>query len=133
MVNKDRVILMTRMSAFRQREGKKSAAINQYFRSDYVGYQVLKSVISATIVFCILLATYVLFNFEELMQNVYNLNVTSIARSLLVYYILLVGGYAVASYIVYSIRYSRMRGRMKNYYNDLKRLAKLYDKGQQES
>ena len=57
MVNRDRVILMTKMSAFRQREGKKSAAINQYFRSDYVGYQVLKSVISATIVYMILIAT----------------------------------------------------------------------------
>ena len=132
MVNRDRVILMTKMSAFRQREGKKSAAINQYFRSDYVGYQVLKSVISATIVFCILLATYVLSHFEELMQNIYNLNVMSLARRLLVYYILLVGGYAVASYVIYSIRYTKMRGRMKNYYNDLKRLSKLYDKGQQE-
>lgn len=132
MVNKDRVILMTKMSAFRQREGKKSAAINQYFRSDYVGYQVLKSVISATIVFCILLATYVLFHFEDLMQNIYNLNVMALARRLLVYYILLVGGYAVASYVIYSIRYTKMRGRMKNYYNDLKRLSKLYEKGQQE-
>ena len=121
MVNKDRVILMTRMSAFRQREGKKTAAINQYFRSDYVGFQVLKSVISATIVFCILLGTYVLFHFEELMQNIYNLNVMAVARRLLVYYILLVGGYAVVSYVIYSIRYTKMRGRMKNYYNDLKK------------
>lgn len=132
MVNKDRVILMTRMSAFRQREGKKTAAINQYFRSDYVGFQVLKSVISATIVFCILLGTYVLFHFEELMQNIYNLNVMAVARRLLVYYILLVGGYAVISYVIYSIRYTKMRGRMKNYYNDLKRLSKLYEKGQRE-
>lgn len=132
MVNKDRVILMTRMSAFRQREGKKTAAINQYFRSDYVGFQVLKSVISATIVFCILLGTYVLFHFEELMQNIYNLNVMAVARRLLVYYILLVGGYAVVSYVIYSIRYTKMRGRMKNYYNDLKRLSKLYEKGQRE-
>lgn len=132
MVNKDRVILMTRMSAFRQREGKKTAAINQYFRSDYVGFQVLKSVISATIVFCILLGIYVLFHFEELMQNIYNLNVMAVARRLLVYYILLVGGYAVVSYVIYSIRYTKMRGRMKNYYNDLKRLSKLYEKGQRE-
>lgn len=132
MVNKDRVILMTKMSAFRQREGKKTSAINQYFRSDYVGFQVLKSVISATIVFCILLATYVLFHFEELMQNIYNLNVMAVARRLLVYYIVLVGGYAIASYVIYSIRYTKMRGRMKNYYNDLKRLSKLYEKGQRE-
>ena len=131
MVDQDRVVLMTKMSAFRQREGKKTAAINQYFRGDYVGYQVLKSVISATIVFCILVATYVLFHFEDLMQNIYNLNVMAMARRLLVYYILLVGGYAIASYVIYSIRYTRMRGRMKNYYNDLKRLSKLYDKGQQ--
>ncbi|MBQ9512376.1 MAG: hypothetical protein IJR58_04215 [Lachnospiraceae bacterium] len=133
MVNRDRVILMTKMSAFRQREGKKSAAINQYFRSDYVGYQVLKSVISATIVYMILIATYVLFHFEELMQNIYNLNLMGMARRLLVYYILLIGVYAIVSYVIYSLRYTKMRGRMKTYYNDLKRLAKLYEKGQQDT
>ena len=133
MVNRDRVILMTKMSAFRQREGKKSAAINQYFRSDYVAHQVLKSVISATIVYMILIATYVLFHFEELMQNIYNLNLMGMARRLLVYYILLIGVYAIVSYVIYSLRYTKMRGRMKTYYNDLKRLAKLYEKGQQDT
>ena len=133
MVNKERVILMTKMSAFRQREGKKTAAINQYFRSDYVGYQVLKSVISATIVYVILIATYIMFHFEELMQNIYNMNLMAFARRLLVYYILLTGAYAIVSYVIYSIRYTKMRGSMKTYYSDLKRLAKLYEKGQQDT
>ncbi len=66
---------MTKMAAFRQGEGSKSIAINQYFRSDYVGYQVLKSVIAATVAFCILVLTYVLLHLEDLMREVYNLNI----------------------------------------------------------
>ena len=49
MLDEEKVILMTKMAAFIDREGKKNDAINSYFRSDYVGYNIIKSIISATI------------------------------------------------------------------------------------
>ena len=67
MLNEERVILMTRMAAFEQHEGKKNNAINSYFRSDYVGYEVLKSIISATIVYLILVAAYVMYHFSDVL------------------------------------------------------------------
>ena len=131
MLNEERVILMTKMTAFIDREGKKNDAINSYFKSDYIGFNVLKSVISATIVFAIFMATYVLYNFEEVLSNLYNEeNLLAIGRRFLIYYLLLVGVYSLASYVIYSYRYSKMRKSMKAYYGDLKKLARIYEKEQ---
>lgn len=128
MLNEERVILMTKMESFAGHEGKKDAQINQYFRSDYVGFQVLKSVISATIVYVILFISYLLVRFDAVMQNLYNMDLIQQGKKFLVYYILLVGVYSVASYIIYSYRYAGMRKNMKTYYSNLKRLNKMYEK-----
>ncbi|SFC18080.1 hypothetical protein [Butyrivibrio sp. YAB3001] len=129
MLDEEKVILMTKMAAFIDREGKKNDAINTYFRSDYVGYNIIKSVISATIVYAIFLGIYALCKFEEVLSNLYNTeNLLSVGRRCLFYYLLLVGVYSLITYVVYSYRYSKMRKSMKAYYGDLKKLARLYKK-----
>lgn len=51
MLNEEKVIMMTKLAAFEKREGKKNLSIVNYFRNDYIGFQVLKSVIASTISF----------------------------------------------------------------------------------
>ena len=129
MLNEEKVILMTKMAAFIDREGKKNDAINNYFRSDYIGFNIIKSVISATIVFGIVVATYALCNIEFILSNLYNTeSLLAIGRRFLVYYLLLVGVYSLASYVIYSLRYTKMRKSMKAYYGNLKKLARIYEK-----
>ena len=131
MLNEEKVILMTKMAAFIDREGKKNDAINSYFKSDYIGFNVLKSLISATIVFGVVVPTYVLCNFETVLSNLYNTeNLLAIGRRYLMYYLLLVGVYSLVSYVIYSYRYSKMRKSMKAYYGNLKKLARIYEKEQ---
>ena len=122
---------MTKMAAFIDREGKKNDAINTYFKSDYIGFNVVRSVIAATIVFGIFIGVYVLCNFELVLSNLYNTdNLLSIGRRFLVYYLLLVGVYSLVSYVIYSLRYTKMRKSMKAYYGNLKKLARIYEKEQ---
>jgi len=114
MLNEERVILMTRMTSFTQHEGKKDTEINQYFRSDYVGLQVLKSALCATVAYIILFISYMLLSFDKVMQSLYDMDLIAQGRKFLIYYIILVGGYSVVSYIIYSFRYARMRKNMKH-------------------
>ena len=53
MLNEERIKLMTKMAAYEADEGKKNVTIGNYFRGDYIGLQVIKSIISATIAFVI--------------------------------------------------------------------------------
>lgn len=51
MLNEERIRLMTKMASYEANEGKKNVSIGSYFRGDYIGLQVIKSVISGTIGF----------------------------------------------------------------------------------
>lgn len=128
MLNEERIILMTKLASYESGEGKKNAAIGRYFRSDYIGVQVVKSVISATIAFVVVFALYVLYDFETFMLDIYKMDLFVFARNVLKIYAIVVIGFAVLTYVVYTYRYSKARKGMKNYYANLKKLASLYEK-----
>ncbi|MCD8038326.1 MAG: hypothetical protein LUE96_04500 [Lachnospiraceae bacterium] len=119
---------MTKMACYEACEGKKNVAVGSYFRSDYIGLQVIKSVISATIAFVILFGMFILYDFEEFMADLYKIDLLAYGRSVIVCYLIFVAAYGVISYGVYTYRYTRARRSLKRYYNNLKRLAYLYDR-----
>lgn len=128
MLNEERIILMTKLASYESGEGKKNAAIGSYFRSDYIGMQVVKSVIYATIAFFTMFGLYILYDFEVFMAEIYKMDLFEFAKSVLKFYGVTVLGFAVVTYIVYAYRYSKAKKSLKNYYNNLKKLASLYDK-----
>jgi len=127
MLNEQRVILMTRMEAYAQEEGKQNMQIGKYFRDDYLSLQVLKSVGSITIAYLICVGLYILYHLETLMQDVYKMDLFALAGDILIYYGIAVISYGLISYIVYAVRYTRARKNLKHYYNHLKKLNSLYD------
>lgn len=127
MVNEEKVILMTKLASYEIHEGKKDMVVVNYFRGDYIGFQVLKSVIAATIAFFALFAVYLFYNFEELMQNVYKMDLLGFGKNVVIQYLCFVGGYGVISYILYATRYAKARKNLKSYHSNLRKLAGTYD------
>ena len=74
MLNEKRIILMTKMASYEANEGKKNVTIGSYFRSDYIGWQVLKSIISATIAFVVVFGMYIFYDFEVFMMDIYKMD-----------------------------------------------------------
>ena len=105
MINEEKVIMMTKLASYESGEGKKDISILNYFRNDYIGFQLLKSVISATISFLAIFAVYAFYNFENIMQD-----------------------YGVISYVVYANRYNKAQKHLRTYYANLKRLASMYER-----
>lgn len=128
MINEEKVILMTRMASYEGHEGKKDISITHYFRGDYIGFQVLKSVIAATFSFFILFAVYIFYNFEELMQDIYNMDLLAFGKNVIIRYLCVVCIYGVISYVVFASRYSRARKSLKHYHDNLRKLSGMYDK-----
>ena len=116
MLNEDRIKLMTRMASYEENEGKRSMAIGKYFRSDYLSLQTIKSIISATLTFAIVLGILIFYNFEAVMKEVYQVDLLAMGKQLLLAYVTFTGIYTVVSYLVYSYRYSRAKKSLKNYY-----------------
>ncbi|MBE5867241.1 MAG: hypothetical protein E7292_13815 [Lachnospiraceae bacterium] len=130
MLNEDRIILMTKMASYEEKEGKKYVAIGSYFRSDYITIQVLKSVLSAALAFIIVFALFILYDFEGFMQDIYKIDLIGFALNVLTWFGVTVVGYGVLAYIVYSYRYAKAKKSLKCYYHNLKKLNSLYNQQQ---
>jgi len=126
MIHEERVVLMTRMQAYEDKGGKKDIAIANYFRGDYIGLQMLKSVIYMTVALGILYAGYIFYNLEEFMKNLYQMDWIEYAKTLITNYLILVILYVVATYLVYAHRYTKAKKSLKKYYGSLKRLSAMY-------
>lgn len=128
MISEQRVKLMTRLAAYEQNEGKKNEEIGSYFKGDYISLQILKSVISATIAFALIVVMFVLYDSELFMSDIYKIDIMEYAKKFIIYYLCFTGAYVVISYVVYSIRYRKAKRRLKVYFNNLKRLQILYQR-----
>ena len=127
MFSQERIKLMTKMAAYEENEGKKYMSIGSYFRSDYMGMQVIRSVICGTLAFFLLAGLYVYYHFETMMQDIYKMDLLLLGRRVLFYYIVFIAAYSVITYVIYSFRYSRAKRSLKHYYYHLKQLAAIYD------
>ena len=127
MINEDKVILMTKMAAYESGKGKHDITILNYFRGDYIGFQVLKAVIAATISFFLIFAVYIFYNFEIFMQDIYKMDLLSFGKSVIILYLCTVGAYGVISYVVYTYKYAKAKKSLKCYYHNLKKLNSLYN------
>ena len=58
MLNEERVILMTRMASYEKGQGKQNVKIGNFFRSDYLTIQVLKSIVCFTLAFFLVFGLY---------------------------------------------------------------------------
>lgn len=128
MLNEERIKLMTRMACYEANEGRKNVSIGSYFRSDYIGLQVIKSLVSATVAFCILFGMFIMYDFEVFMADLYKMDLFEFGKSVIIAYLVFTAIYGIISYGVYTYRYTRARKSLKIYYNNLKKLAYLYDR-----
>lgn len=125
MVNEEKVILMTNMASFEKHQGRKCMNIVNYYRSDYIGFQVLKAVIAATISFLALLSVYFFYNFEMIMSDIYNMDLVAFGKQLIMIYLITVGIYALICYGVYAYRYSKAKKELKGFYQNLRKIDKM--------
>lgn len=128
MINEDKVILMTKLASYEAREGKKYLAVGRYFRSDYISLQLLKSLISGTLVFCIIAGMAVLYDLDAFMKNFYHTeDMIRLVKDMGIVYLISIGVYLLITYIVATYRYNRSRQSLKTYYGNLKKLSKYYN------
>lgn len=119
MINEEKVILMTKMAAYETGKGKKDMAVAGYFRSDYIGFQLVKSWLSATIVFLIVCVLYVVYDYEALMSQIYTLEPIAAGKGLIGWYAATVGIYMVVSYIIAVRRYWKAAKNVKKFTEEL--------------
>lgn len=126
MIREERVILMTKLQSYEDRNGKRDIGIAGYFRGDYIGSQMLRSVICITIAAAVFYAGYIFYDLENFMNDLYQRDWVAYAGTLFTRYLVLVIGYALITYFVYAYRYTKAKKGLKKYYGGLKALNAMY-------
>ena len=105
MINENKVAVMTRMAAYEAGDGKKNQTVCNYFRGDYVGFQMLKTWIAVTIAFCIMCGVYLLFQMDSIMTDFYSIDLIAFAKKFVFAYVILCVVYLFAAFVIAQRRY----------------------------
>ena len=103
----------------------------QYFRSDYIAKELLKSLITGTIAFFVIVGIAVLYRAEELMDQLNSMDIRKTLAQGVLCYAVCMAVYLLITYAVYYIRYTRGRQKVKKYYKHLKKVNKIYREEEQ--
>ena len=104
MLNEERIRLMTKMASYEEGEGKEYMPIKQYYRKDYVGLGMIKTFITSSIAFGILLLCWVLYDMDNITNILSTKDLTEFGTFVLVIYIIFIAVYQVIALGVYNWR-----------------------------
>lgn len=130
MLNEERIKLMTKMATYEAKEGKTTFRIGKYFKSDYISYQLLKSAISITVAYLLMISLWALAKMEYIMENIHKIDLVNLGRNLVILYILLLIAYLVIAFDVYYLKYDKAIRSLSKYRKQLKQLGILYENEQ---
>lgn len=133
MLNEEKVKVMTSLAMYEQGEGKKYLPVSKYYRSDYIGLALIKNFFLVTIGYVLILAGLAAYFAEYLMSNIHKMNLVNLSVYVILGYVVLLIFYSLLTYVQYSIRYYRAKKSVKNYYIELTKLEKMYDREEKKA
>ena len=115
---------MTRLAAIEKKEEKNALRLAKYFRSDYVRFELLKTVIAVTIAYAVIVIMGIIYYVEDIMQNFMKLDYQGIIWNIASGYFIILLVYGVLSALGYFIKYNLEYRKTKRYLQ----LLQLYQK-----
>ena len=128
MVNEERLKFMIKMAEFDVNDGKECKPMIQYARKDYVALQLLSSFITGSIAFALLAVMLALYSMEDLMKNINQMDIPAFVTSVIIKYVIFLIIYLVTTYIVFNLKYTKGRKKVKKFYNNVKKVNKIYER-----
>ena len=126
MINQEKVALMTKLATYEDGEGKKSIPQSKYYREDYISLKMINTGIIVTLAYILVLAIIVFVNVEKMMTQIANMDFVKLGQIVLTCYVIIFVAYMIIAYIVYSIKFKRVRSSLNEYNGNLKKLYALY-------
>lgn len=128
MVREENVKLMSKIAIYEKRDGKKEIPISNFYKSDYVRMNTLKTIVSATVVYGLLLILGIVYKMDYVLANILKTD-----YKILLIYILGVYGIWICIYwliarILYAKRYEDSRSNIIIYNHNLKKLQEAAQK-----
>ena len=128
MINEERVKQLYKIALYEQNEEKQNRQIGQYYKSDYIGKEMIKSILTGTLAFACFAVLWMLGSWEEVLDSINNLQIIDTAIEMMINYALFMILYLPSTYVLYSARYEAGRKKIKDYTECLKTTHKMYER-----
>lgn len=125
MISEEKVRYMTKMAAFENQQGRECEPMKHYFRKDYVSLQLIKSFFTGTIAFLVVSGIVILWNLEQILEELNTIDYRSLGQKTALIYGGCMALYLILTYVIYQIRYSLGRKKLKRFYGQLRRVEKI--------
>lgn len=126
MLNDEKIRLMTKLALFEECDGKEELKKAQYYRIDYIRFQVLKSALCVTLGYILILLAILVYQSEYIMDNITTIAYKKIGFYVVMAYLFILLFYSFITGIVSYFHYERAKKKLKKYKNNLKTLRLLY-------
>ncbi len=126
MLNNKKIRIMTKLALYEQNEGKEDIRMGKYYKTDYVRLQVLKTVVSVTVGYLLVLLLIGMYRAEYIISKLVSFDFVRIGQYILGVYIIIMAVYVAGSIIGYSLKYDNSRKNLAKYYKSLKKLSSFY-------
>lgn len=128
MVNEERLRHMIKLSQFEQNDGERCKPMTQYARRDYVSLKMLGSFVTGTLGYGLLFGLWALHSVERMFEMLNGMEIRGIVTSLVLSYAVYMLIYLGATYVVFNVKYTDGRRKVKKYYNSLKKVNQMYER-----
>ena len=128
MVNEERLRHMIKMAQFDTNDGKQCKPMSQYARKDYVSMRLLGSFVLGTICYGVLLGLWGLYSMDTLLTKMNSLDIQQTLIAVGLSYLVFLGVYMGATYVIFHRKYTQGRRKVKQYYNSLKKVNQMYER-----
>lgn len=128
MVNEERLRHMIKLSQFDQNDGKRCKPMMQYARKDYISLQLIGSFVTGTISYGLLLGLWALRSIDDLFAKINEIGIRGSVTALILFYVAFMALYLGATYIIFNVKYTDGRRKVKKYYGSLKKVNRMYER-----
>jgi hypothetical protein len=126
MINEERVTEMYHMAVYDQKENRQARQMNSFYRRDYIGKELIKSIFSGSIAFVLIVVFLLLGTAEDVIDNLSSMDLVSTGTVLVILYLLFEFLYLLITMRVYRRRYRDGKAELKKYYKHLKSVNRMY-------
>lgn len=125
MISKDKIANMSKMAIFENsKTGRMAIRSTKFFKTDFVRFELLKTIISVSLAYLIIWGIYIIYNIEYIVKNATKINYKEIGIKALGIYIIFLVIYLVVSLLISSYRYKQGKKAFSKYNRFLKNLER---------
>ena len=128
MVNEERIKQLFKIAVYEQTEEKEHREAGQFYRSDYIGKEVVKSFFTGSIAYALMAALWAISNWDMVMHQINTLEIIDTFVAMVVIYIIFLAGYIFVTALVYYNRYKRSKKKLDGYIQNLKTAHIMFER-----